>query len=62
MRQLGGALSRPHPGAGALPMLDGRFLAFAGGIAATPEMGAAGQRDADRFVQALAPFGRPGST
>ena len=56
LRQLGGALSRPHPGAGALPMLDGRFLLFGGGIAATPEMAAAGQRDAQALVDALAPF------
>ncbi len=57
IRQLGGALGRPHPGAGALPMLEADYLAFAGAIAATPEMGAAGQADADAFVAALAPFG-----
>ncbi len=56
LRQLGGALGRPHPGAGAMPMVDGQFLAFGVGIAATPEMGAAGQRDADAFIGALAPF------
>ena len=52
LRQLGGALSRPHPGAGAMPMLDGEFLALGVGIAATPEMGAAGaagrRRDSSR--------------
>ena len=57
IRQLGGALGRPHPGAGALPMLDAEYLAFAGAISATPEMGAAGQADADAFAAALAPFG-----
>jgi FAD/FMN-containing dehydrogenase len=57
LRQLGGALGRPHPGAGALPMVDGQFLAFGVGIAATPEMGAAGQRDADIFAAAMSPFG-----
>lgn len=56
IRQLGGALGRPHPGAGALPQLDGQFLVVGIGVAATPEMGAAGQRDADLLVQALAPF------
>jgi FAD binding domain len=57
LRQLGGALGRPHQGAGALPMVPGAFLALGCAIAATPEMGAAGQRDADVFVRALAPFG-----
>ena len=57
LRQLGGALGRPHPRAGALPMVQGAFLALGCGIAATPEMGAAAQRDADAFARALAPFG-----
>jgi len=48
IRQLGGALSRPHPGAGAMPTLDGEFLVLGAGIAATPEMGAAARRDARR--------------
>jgi FAD/FMN-containing dehydrogenase len=56
LRQLGGALGRPDPDAGAMPMVDGQFLALGVGIAATPEMGAAGQRDADTFIGALAPF------
>ena len=56
LRQLGGALGRPHPGAGAMPMVEGQFLALGVGIAATPEMGAAGQRDADALTEALAPF------
>jgi hypothetical protein len=38
-------------------MVRGAFLALGCAIAATPEMGAAGQRDADVFVRALAPFG-----
>ncbi len=43
--------------------LDGEFLAFGGAIAATPEMAAAGQRDADR-VRSLRwrRSGRRGST
>jgi FAD/FMN-containing dehydrogenase len=56
LRQLGGALGRPHPGAGALPMFDGAFLAFGGAIAATPEMGLQGHADALRLTGALAPF------
>ena len=36
LRQLGGALGRPDPGAGALPMVNGQFLALGVGIAATP--------------------------
>src|SRR6478609_2924471 len=56
IRQLGGALSRPHPGAGAMPTLDGEFLVLGAGIAATPEMGAAARRDADRLVAAMHPF------
>ncbi len=57
IRQLGGALGRPHSGAGAMPMLHGQYLSFAAAIAATPEMGAAGQADADGFAAAMAPFG-----
>ena len=39
-----------------MAMVNGQFLALGVGIAATPEMGAAGQRDADAFIGALAPF------
>ena len=61
LRQLGGALSRPHPGAGALPMLDGAFLLFNVAIAMTPEMGAQGLADAHKLTTAMADFanGRP---
>ena len=62
LRQLGGALGRPHPGAGAMPMVDGQFLAFGVGIAATPEMGAAGQRDAERSSERWRRSRRVGST
>ena len=44
LRQLGGALGRPHEDAGALSTLDGQFVTFAGAIAATPEMAAQGHR------------------
>ncbi len=57
LRQLGGALARPHEGAGAMPSLPGAFLAFGGAIAATPDLAATGRRDATAFAAALAPYG-----
>ncbi|MGD9959554.1 FAD-binding oxidoreductase [Nocardioides sp.] len=56
LRQLGGALGRPHEGGGALSQLDAPFVSFAGAIAATPELGAQGHADAVRLTQALAPY------
>jgi hypothetical protein len=56
LRQLGGALARPHEGGGVLSHLDGQYVAFAGAIAATPEMGEHGRVDAVRFTDALAPW------
>ena len=56
LRQLGGALGRPHPGGGALSKLDAQFLTFAGAIAATPEMGAAGHADAVELTRALSAY------
>ena len=56
LRQLGGALGRPHEGGGVLDRLDAQFLTFGGGIAATPEMGAQAHADAVRLSEALAPF------
>jgi FAD/FMN-containing dehydrogenase len=56
LRQLGGALGRPHEGGGVLTHLDAQFVTFAGAIAATPELGAQGHRDAGRFTRALAPY------
>ena len=53
LRQLGGALGRPAEGAGALPMLDGRFVLFGVAIAATPELAAQGHADAVTLVDAL---------
>lgn len=41
LRQLGGALARPAPGAGALATLDGSFALLGGGIAPDPEAAAA---------------------
>jgi FAD/FMN-containing dehydrogenase len=56
LRQLGGALGRPAEGAGALPMLDGRFALFAAAIAATPQMAAQGHADAVALVDALSSY------
>jgi FAD/FMN-containing dehydrogenase len=56
LRQLGGALSRPHEGGGVLSHLEGQFVTFAGGIAATPEMGEAAHADARRLTSALEPW------
>lgn len=56
LRQLGGALGRPAEGAGALPMLDGKFILFGVAIAMTPEMGAQGHADAMRLVNAMSTY------
>ncbi len=56
LRQLGGALGRPADGAGALPMLDGRFMFFGVAVAATPELARQGRADAAAVVDALAPY------
>ena len=54
LRQLGGALGRPHPGGGAVSQFHGQFLVFAGGLALTPEMGMAAEADAMALTGALA--------
>ena len=56
LRQLGGALGRSAEGAGAVPMVSGEFVLFGVAIAATPEMAAAGQADADTLVSVMAPW------
>jgi FAD/FMN-containing dehydrogenase len=56
LRQLGGALGRPHEGAGALPMLDGDFVLFGVAIAMTPEMAAKGHADATALVDAMTTY------
>ncbi|NMR21106.1 FAD-binding oxidoreductase [Cellulomonas fimi] len=56
LRQLGGALGRPDAGGSALDHLDGAFVLFAGGLAATPEMGAAMGHQAADVVAALEPW------
>lgn len=56
LRQLGGALSRPHPNGGALDRLDGDFALFGVGIAPTAEAAAQIRTDAARLVDALGPW------
>ncbi|WP_243058244.1 FAD-binding oxidoreductase [Nocardioides sp. SR21] len=56
LRQLGGALARPHEGGGVVNKLDAQFVSFAAGMAMSPEMGAQVHADAARFNEALAPF------
>ncbi|MCW2829340.1 MAG: linked oxidase domain protein, partial [Aeromicrobium sp.] len=56
LRQLGGALGRPHEGAGVLTHLEAEFVSFALAVAGTPEMAARGRADAARFTDALRPF------
>ncbi|MEO5709886.1 MAG: FAD-binding oxidoreductase [Nocardioidaceae bacterium] len=53
LRQLGGALSRPAEGAGALPMVEGAFVLFGVAIAATPEKAAQGRADGTALVDAM---------
>lgn len=56
LRQLGGALGRPAPGHGALPMIDGAFGLFAVGMALDEQMGAAMFGQARRLTDAMAPW------
>jgi FAD/FMN-containing dehydrogenase len=56
LRQLGGALSRPAEGAGAVAMVRGAFVLFGVAVAATPEMAAAGEADSAALVAAMTPW------
>jgi FAD/FMN-containing dehydrogenase len=56
IRQLGGALARPHVGGGVVSHLNGAFLAFGGAMAMTPEMARQGTTDARRLMAGLAPY------
>jgi hypothetical protein len=57
LRQLGGAVSRPHPDGGALSFLDGRFLALGLGLGGGDDDDWARQReDAARFLAAVEPW------
>lgn len=57
LRQLGGALARRADGA--LPKLDGAFLAFGLAIAPLPELAVTGATDARRLTRALEPWSCP---
>jgi FAD/FMN-containing dehydrogenase len=56
LRHLGGALGRVAPGAGALPKVDGAYMAFAVGIPMDAESGRAVARAARETMDALAPW------
>jgi len=56
LRHLGGALSRPAEGAGALPFLHGGYALFCVAIAPFPEAAEQGLADAAAVVRALAPW------
>jgi hypothetical protein len=56
LRQLGGAVSRPAPDQGAVGTLDGAFVLFGVGIAATPELREAAEAGAAAVKAALAPW------
>ena len=57
LRQLGGALGRPQPGAGALPKLDGGYQLITGGMM----MGEFAEQtivDCERVIATMAPYSR----
>jgi FAD/FMN-containing dehydrogenase len=56
LRQLGGALSRPHPGGGALSSLDGAFLVLGLGLDEDPQTWPGMRADAARLLAALHPW------
>jgi hypothetical protein len=56
LRQLGGALSRPAPGGGALSSLEGDFLVLGLGLDEDPRTWAGMRADAARLLGALEPW------
>jgi hypothetical protein len=56
VRQLGGALDRPHAGAGAMPRLHGQFTFFCGAPVTDADAATRGAADVARTVDALAPW------
>lgn len=56
LRQLGGALARPHEGGGVLSYLDGGFATLNLAMAPTPETAEQGEKDAAQVTEALAPY------
>ena len=57
LRQLGGALGRTPPGAGAMAKLDGQFQLITGGLM-VGELAAQTVADCTRVVSAMAPYSR----
>lgn len=56
LRQLGGALGRPDPRAGALPLLHGAAALFALAVPTDAESAARGQADATALATAMTPW------
>jgi hypothetical protein len=56
LRQLGGALARRQPGAGALGAIDAPYLLFMVGMAMSPEMGAAVVASTEALTAATTPW------
>jgi FAD/FMN-containing dehydrogenase len=56
LRHAGGALARKAPGSGAVGSIDGRFLMFAVGTAATPELGSAVEARVEHVQNVLGPW------
>jgi hypothetical protein len=54
LRQLGGAMGRPHPGGGSLAMIDGAYAYFSAALAMDPVSAARGSADAARVKAAVA--------
>ena len=57
LRQMGGAFARGGEGHGALDRIDGAFVAFAGGMVMSPEMGAAVECDSRELMETLDRYG-----
>jgi len=56
LRQLGGAVGRTAPGAGALDRVEGSHIAFLVSMAPTPEIAAVGHAAVEQVVAALEPW------
>ena len=56
LRQLGGALARPHEGAGALPLLDGEYALLAVGVPMDEETAKLQQAEIERALDVLRPW------
>jgi FAD/FMN-containing dehydrogenase len=56
LRQLGGALDRPHPGAGAMARLNGQFAFFCGAPALDARTATRASADVLRTLEALSPW------